>query len=892
MKKYSLLRAVALGIATLMTAASLFSCTPSDDGDTGKGPKKPDLDKVSLEHVYKVNYLDAEIDRNSWIQSAISVGEDTFLIGSYYKETFVPFENVDETAEGEVTNDGGAVTLPAGALAKTAENAVVDIIETDIAIDSDGDGIADDDVAEDVPVDETQGTWEYENGIRLLKISPDGKVEKVRDFVNTYETDEAAKRSTFINYNTLVPTEGGKVWALINDGFDDWSDEQNYQYESNNRLVLYTPDWQEEVSVNVQEALKPTLDEENKNRNIYIDRFFLTPGGDIIVYGNNLIAVLDGTGKLLHHGRLDENMWINSFVQLRNGDVVGMSYAYDNTTMRDERKIVRINPETAGIDVIGDMPFANAYNIFPAGEDNKVLVNNQSSLFVYDLVTGELTEEINWLNSDLNGNRVSVLSGLADGSVLISESSRNYDSMKLARLTEVGDKVEKYVVNFASVYLDDNMTEAIISFNKQNEEYRIVYNDYSVYNTEDDYEAGIKQLNNDIIAGKIPDLMSLDGLDFDVYASKGLLYDINLLMNKDESFNRADYLENILEATTVGGKLYSIIPNFTIQTLVGKKSIVGDRMSWTMEDLKKVMAEYPDAVVFGTLTKQDVLNNFTRLSLDKYIDTENGSCSFDSPEFVSVLELINSFPEEIDWDKYYENMTEEDYMLEELQYLENRTLLSYVYISRFNYPYQARMFGEEVSYVGFPVPEGIGSAISPSTELAISAKTKGMDIAWAFVKYLLSEEYQKDTNYTFSINRKVTEDMAKKALEEADKRRQQLAEREEAMGGVIGGSDIAVDMEYAGNGVMVSATPAVAEGTDQSTQDKLNNLYKERLLTKEDADALMALITSVNSVARSNPEVEKIITEESAAYFSGQKTAQEVAKTIQSKVFLYVSEGF
>ena len=170
MKKYSLLRAVALGLATLMTAASLFSCTPSGGKET-----KSELDKISLEHVYKVNYLDADLDENSWIQSAMSVGEDTFLIGSYYKETFVPYENAGDAAEGEAVSGGVAVTLPAGALARD-----VVVIETEPAIDSNGDGIADDDVAEDVPTDEPQkGTWEYENGIRLLKISPDGKVERL-----------------------------------------------------------------------------------------------------------------------------------------------------------------------------------------------------------------------------------------------------------------------------------------------------------------------------------------------------------------------------------------------------------------------------------------------------------------------------------------------------------------------------------------------------------------------------------------------------------------------------------------------------------------------------------------------------------------------------------------
>ena len=50
----------------------------------------------------------------------------------------------------------------------------------------------------------------------------------------------------------------------------------------------------------------------------------------------------------------------------------------------------------------------------------------------------------------------------------------------------------------------------------------------------------------------------------------------------------------------------------------------------------------------------------------------------------------------------------------------------------------------------------------------------------------------------------------------------------------------------------------------------------------------MANITAVNGAV--STEIMNIINEEAAHYFAGQKTAEQVAETIQSRVWVYLSE--
>ena len=61
--------------------------------------------------------------------------------------------------------------------------------------------------------------------------------------------------------------------------------------------------------------------------------------------------------------------------------------------------------------------------------------------------------------------------------------------------------------------------------------------------------------------------------------------------------------------------------------------------------------------------------------------------------------------------------------------------------------------------------------------------------------------------------------------------------------------------------------------------------------TQEQVDEVKDLIANITAVdgAVSN-DIMNIINEEAAGYFSGQKTAEQVAETIQSRVWVYLSE--
>ena len=256
-------------------------------------------------------------------------------------------------------------------------------------------------------------------------------------------------------------------------------------------------------------------------------------------------------------------------------------------------------------------------------------------MYSFDIVTGELTEVINWINSDMNFNKISNLTVLPDGRFIVAENSGNYNGISLVQLSKKSeaDTKGKYLLTFASVYMDTNLQDAVIKFNKLNDDYRIQYLDYSKYNTAEDCNAGIKKLNNDIISGQIPDMFSMTNLAYGTFASKGLLKDLGELMAADPEFDKSLYLENVLNASAFNGKLFSVIPSFSVMTVAGKKENVGSKLSWTMENLEALIQKYPEAAVFAGSSKTSMLTNFGLIAMGSYIDEETGVCSFNSASF-------------------------------------------------------------------------------------------------------------------------------------------------------------------------------------------------------------------------------------------------------------------
>lgn len=505
------------------------------------------------------------------------------------------------------------------------------------------------------------------------------------------------------------------------------------------------------------------------------------------------------------------------------------------------------------------------YNVFEGGNSGyDLILTNQTGVYGFNVGDTEFTLVMDYINSDLATYSVRNVT-FVDSEKFIATYNDiiNYDNF-VALFTHVAPEnvPDRETLLLATYGTDNNRTQAVINFNQNNEKYRITVKDYSQYSTNEDWYAGITQLNNDIISGNIPDIISCsEQLPIANYVDKGILVDFYELMDEDETINREDYCENVFKAYEIGGKLYELPTSFYIWTVNGKRSIFGDKTSLTWDEMDAYLAQYEGSTAFSEMTKNDVLNNALRFSYSQLVDAETGECHFNSDMFKSILEFANTYPETINWEERY---NEPDYWTNyETQYIDNRTLLSQstiytVYDAWMNGYYN---FAESTTPVGYPNDYGVGSTVSAIYSYAISAKSPYQDGAWEFVKSFITPENQiEDERYDYwglPILKEALEDSAKYIMEKPY---------------YIDQDGNKVEQEFT---IWVKNEEMVIEPADEQEKQRWIDFILS-VETKGSSDYQDAL---------------EIISEDAAGYFSGDKTVEAVMEVIQSRMNIFISEG-
>ncbi len=497
-------------------------------------------------------------------------------------------------------------------------------------------------------------------------------------------------------------------------------------------------------------------------------------------------------------------------------------------------------------------------------DKNKDLIycNNQG-VYKYHIGDAEPVQLMSFVNSDLYINSLNAVMPIDDESFVGVYTE--YDEETYVGITKGGlfTKVppeeipDKQIMVLGGNYIPGDMRKRVVDYNKASSTHRIVLKDYSQYNTYEDWEASFTKLNNDIISGSMPDILIVSdyNMPMENYISKGLLANIDEMISKDEELSQMEFVENAFQAARVDGKLYEIIPSFYVQSYVGKKSLVGDRTAWTMEDARKVLETMPEgASMFGEMTRGSFFSTVMSMCGSDFVDVATGKCNFDSEEFIALMEFAKELPEEMGDDYYGDDW----YANYQSQYRENRTLLANCYISSTQdlvYTINGS-FGEDVSFVGFPTSSGQGSVISYNNNYALAAGSSNLDAAWEFMRYYLTEEYQETLNWQLPVSKTQFDKQAEKALK---KRTYTDAD----------GKEVEEDYTYWINDEEIVIDP----------------------LTKEQLDEVKQFITSVTKRSYYNQNVINIIDEEMAAYYQGQKSAKDVAGIIQSRAQIYVNEN-
>lgn len=679
-----------------------------------------------------------------------------------------------------------------------------------------------------VPEDSTEGSDEEEAVTdEPIEDEPAGDT-----YDNTYVSD-------------TIFCEGG-IFLLIESS--KWDEEGNYT----SKLDLYA------YNLDGTEKYNKELFVNDGDNYQYLNRLAGSKNGEFAGISNSELFLFDTEGNETGRVTIDTSTgWMNNMFFDKNGDVNLFMVNNDYT------KLSLYKYDKTGKQIGEPVDLCTKllnYNL-NCGVNYDIFVTDNQGAYGYNIGDSDLTMLFSYINSDINSNDVSSLYEIDENRILMTYYSDKDGNNRLAFLTHVDPKdvPDKQTLVLGCYYLDWDLRARIVDFNKNNDNFRITVTDYSQYNTGDDYTAGYTQLNNDILSGKMPDMLALNStsdIPVDSYISKGLFADLSEMIKNDSELNYDDYLSNVFEAYMHDGKLYTLVPKFSVNTVMGKTSIVGDKEGWTMEDLKALMAKYPDASVFGdTTTRSELLWMFMMYSGSQFVNRETGKCSFDSQEFVDLLEFMKQFPEEFD----YSALPDDYWMNSQKAYRDGKILLMSLNISDVeNYITNVGMFGEPVTLIGFPAKEGNGAVITPNNVYMISSKSKNPDGAWQFLRYYLTDEYQKDSNDSWTLP--IKKDALKEKINKGTEKPYWINSD--------GGKEY---YEY-----------TTWLGDEEVTLDPL---------TQEQADDLYNYICSVTQAYYSDDSLSNIITEESAAFFSGQKSAQDVADIIQSRAQIYINES-
>lgn len=651
------------------------------------------------------------------------------------------------------------------------------------------------------------------------------------------------------SYGTFCADEEGNLYCIRN----EYSyGESESDYYDDYYLEQITLDGEVKLSVKLNDV--PEIQKTTQTNGYF-------GASDMFIVGENIYINCSGEylkfdrqgnyiGKMLQ-SQYETSLQGSQILKMKDNRYAALTYGENGMT------IAPVDVQKGTVGESYTLP-GNSYDYsFYPGYEYDFLLSDTYGVYGYNLGDQDKVKLLSYVDSDIDTWRISQIIPVSATEFYGTYDESTTGRTRIAKFIKVPSEEvkDKQVLTLAMASTDYSIKSRVIAFNKSNEKYRIDLQDYSsMYTETGDYSEGITKMNTDIVSGKIPDIILVDNsMPVDSYISKGLFADLYSFIDKDDEIDRDDLMPNILDAFSENGKLYVLVPAFRVQTLIAKTSDVGAERGWTVQEAMKLWDSKPEGTEFlPGATRSDMLYTCMSFAGSQFVDYETGKCNFDTDDFALMLEFLKRFPVEIGED-YYSDTYWENY---DSMWRDGRVITQQYYLTDFrdlNYAKKGT-FGEDITLIGFPSADKDGSAIMPALQLAISSKSKNQEGAWEFLRYYLTDEYQKEAS-GFPLSMKY---LAKKA-EEATKRPYYIDDD---------GKKVEYDDSLYIGGLEIKIDP----------------------MSKEEVNQYVEVLKSFTQVSRYDETLMGIITEEAEPFFSGQKSAQEVTKIIQSRAQVYLNE--
>lgn len=509
---------------------------------------------------------------------------------------------------------------------------------------------------------------------------------------------------------------------------------------------------------------------------------------------------------------------------------------------------------------IKDFPAVNGIFIDSSGQYDFLLYDDIAA-YGYHLSKQKAEELFVWGDSNINGYFVKYLKLLEDGKYFCTVEDWTYDdrSVVLLTKTKAEEAPKRHDLVLATVDGGSNLAGMAVRFNRNSDQYHITVKDYD----------SLTDLYNAILAKKAIDIIDLSGVNVENLFKQGVLEDLAPYLEQSKCFGSSDFLDGILDVYTYDGRLVGIPENFTLRTVIGDRSKLGGAASLTLDRLFAAAESNPGAQLFDKVTREEIMQYLVMFNEDVFIDWEKGECNFDSEQFKALLELCRRFPDGDTSNKrngYESGISEEASLSDKIH--NGQVLFAIANIKGLkDFRSYVNMFGKNTECVGFPTVEGHGGTLLfPENAFGIAAGSMNKNGAWEFIESVLGQ-----------VNPDGMESRDVYLLYEFPYRK--LPARKKIL-------DVMIEYRVEEDSEMA------AQGLHPSVVYEDGWKLTDQTITQDEINVVLDLISdAVPFFSVKDDVIIGIINEEAEAYYSGQKSVEEVTGIIQNRIQVYVSEN-
>lgn len=394
-------------------------------------------------------------------------------------------------------------------------------------------------------------------------------------------------------------------------------------------------------------------------------------------------------------------------------------------------------------------------------------------------------------------------------------------------------------------------------------------------------EDAIKKLNTELMAGRGPDILILDGLPADSYIEKGVLLDLSGHIG--QMTGEQELLPNIVESFRQDGKIYSMPVSFTIPAVFGREDDllqIHDLASLT-DTMERLRAENPGQEIIGMFSPETAVKWLLPISAPAFVD-ENGS--LDVQVISDYLDKINriytvamdGLSENVQ--EYHDNRREmyrasdeDDYFTEAYNSLGNATMEILLQDAVFSagslkntYSFQeVNSFKWIEGYEDMkiaPLDGHCSHVFVPDVMTGINASSAHQKEAEAFFDVLMGKDVQQLLYDGFVVNQAALENQLSPAW------------------------------VVLANGGMNVDYGEVSSSIGGSTGDGRDFTMAIYMPTKEEYQALYDIFCELDTPYIVRPVLEEAVVEFGTQYLDGYLSLDVAVQKIKSKVDLYMAE--